>query len=92
MASVTNNAVGKAGGNGLGPKTFVFAITIADITVANAIATATADYGLTVTAVEGVANGNHIACQGANIHHTDGDGLESETGVALVATFDQNPA
>lgn len=91
MASVSNPNAAVVAGNGLGPTTYIFAITIADITVADAIATATADYGLTVAAVEGVADGNHIAMQGANVHHTDGDGLESETGVALVATFTQNP-
>ena len=91
MAAITATGA-VAAGNGLGPKTYIFAITIANITVADAIATATADYGLTVAAVEGIADGNHIAMQGANVHHTDGDGLESETGVALVATFDQNPA
>lgn len=92
MATVSNPNAAVVAGNGIGPKTYVFAITIADITVADAIATATANYGLTVAAVEGTTDGSHIMMQGANVHHTDGDGLESETGVALVATFDQNPA
>lgn len=92
MASVSNPNAAVVAGNGLGPKTFVFAVTTGTITVAAAIATATADYGLTVVGVSGTTGTAYLACQGANIHHTDADGLESESGIALTATFDQNPA
>lgn len=91
MASVTNPNAAVVAGNGLGSTTFIFAITTGTISMANAIATATADYGLTVVGVSGTSGTAYLACQGANLHHTDGDGLESESGVALTATFAQNP-
>jgi hypothetical protein len=92
MASVSNPNAAVVAGNGLGPKTFVFAITTGTITVSAAIDLATADYGLTVVGVSGTSGTAYLAAQGANIHHTDADGLESVSGVALTATFDQNPA
>ena len=91
MASVTNSNAAVVAGNGLGATTYIFAITTGTISMANAIATATADYGLTVVGVSGVSGTAYLACQGANVHHTDGDGLETESGVALTATFAQNP-
>jgi hypothetical protein len=91
MASVTNSNAAVVAGNGLGATTYIFAITTGTISMANAIATATADYGLTVVGVSGTTGTAYLACQGANVHHTDADGLESESGVALTATFAQNP-
>ena len=92
MASVSNPAAAVVAGNGLGPTTYIFEVTTTGSeTVSGAITKATTDYGLTVVAVEGTADGSHIACQGANLHHTDADGLESETDIALIATFTQNP-
>jgi hypothetical protein len=91
MASVTNSNAAVVAGNGLGSTTYIFAITTGTISMANAIATATADYGLTVVGVSGTTGTAYLACQGANVHHTDADGLESESGVALTATFAQNP-
>ena len=92
MATVSNPNAAVVDGNGLGSKTYIFAVTTGTITTAAAIATATADYGLTVVGVADVEETTaYLACQGANVHHTDGDGLESESGVALTATFDQNP-
>ena len=94
MAAITvsNPNAAVVAGNGFGPKTYIFAITTGTISMADAIATATADYGLTVVGVSGTSGTAYLAAQGANVHHTDGDGLESESGVALTATFDQNPA
>jgi len=77
-------------GNGLGPKTYIFTITTGTITTAAAIALATTDYGLTIVGVTDFDQAtSYVAAQGANLHHTDGDGLESENGVALTVTFDQ---
>jgi len=91
MATVTNTNAAVVAGNGLGPTTYVFAVTTGTITMAATIDLATADYGLTVVGVSGTTGTAYLACQGANVHHTDADGLESETGVALTATFAQNP-
>ena len=91
MAEVSNPNAAVVAGNGLGPKTFIFAVTTTGSeTVEGAIEKATATYGMTVAAVEGTADGSHIACQGANTNGSQG--LEAETDIALVATFDQNPA
>lgn len=92
MASVTNPAAAVVDGNGLGPTTYIFAITTGTITTENAIATMTADYGLTIVGVQDVEESTaYVAAQGANLHHTDGDGAESESGIALTTTFVQNP-
>jgi len=93
MASVSNPNAAVVAGNGLGPTTFVFAITTATITVANAIAAMTQTYGLTIVGVTGTAGGTeHVAAQGANQDDSNpAVGAESESGIALVATFTQNP-
>ena len=85
MAELTNNATVTAG-NGLGSKTHIFAVTIADITVADACATMQADYGLTVAGVNSTSDAVcYVAAQGANTNGTQG--AEGETGIALTATF-----
>jgi hypothetical protein len=89
MAEVSNPNAAVVAGNGLGPKTMIFSVDTGELTVAAAIDLATTAYGMTVAAVEGTADGSHIACQGANTNGSQG--LEGVTGVALVATFDQNP-
>ena len=89
MATRTNSASVK-NGNGLGPRTFIFAVTTGTITTAAAITKATEEYSLTVVGVDEFDQTTaYIAAQGGNLHHTDGDGLESESGVALTATFEQ---
>lgn len=91
--TVDNPNAAVVAGNGLGPKTFVFAVTTSGSeTVAGAIEKATSTYGMTVAAVEGTADGSHIVCQGANLNAAGSASLEDETDIALVATFDQNPA
>ena len=78
---------GVVAGNGLGPRTFIFAITTATISVANAVALAHNSYNMTVTGVTGTAGGTeYIACQGGNTNGSQG--LEGESGVALTATFE----
>ena len=72
-----------AAGNGLGPKTYICSVATGTVTVEAAVAEITAEGG-TVAAVEGLANGNHIAVQGG--------AAPAVTGVTVVATFDQNPA
>ena len=92
MAIVTNTNAAVVDGNGLGSTTYIFAITTGTITTAAAIATMTTNYGLTVVGVQDVGETTaYLACQGANLHHTDGDGAESESGIALTTTFVQNP-
>lgn len=83
MASVSNPNAAVVAGNGLGPKTYICSVATGTVSVADAIAEITAEGG-TVAAVEGTANGNHIAVQGG--------GTPAVTGVTVVATFDQNPA
>ena len=89
MATVTNNAAVVAG-NGLGPVTHIIAVTdVSVVSTATVIAEATTgdanDNVYTVAAVEGVADGNHVALQGAAT-------APDLTGATVVATFDQNPA
>ena len=92
MAAFTDVNGAVRAGNGLGPKTFIFSVDTAELTVAAAVTLATTTYGMTVAAVEGTADGSHIACQGANLNAAADASLEDTTGIALVATFDQNPA
>jgi hypothetical protein len=90
MASVTNNAVGKAG-NGLGPRTQVI---VTDAAVANdaaltAIINAAGHAGHSIAAVAGTANNAgvmHFALQG-------GGDATTPYGQAftVVVDFDQNP-
>jgi hypothetical protein len=88
MAEITNNASVVAG-NGLGPTTYIFAVTTGTISMADAITEATETYGMTVVGVSGTSGTAYLACQGANSDGTNG--LENESGVALTATFAQNP-
>ena len=80
MAAVTNNATVVAK-SGLGPTTYIYAVATGTITVAAACDAITTTYGGTVAAVEGVADGNHVAVQGGP------GGAEAVGGIALVATF-----
>ena len=80
MAVVSTSATVVAK-SGLGPTTYIYAITTGTITVALACDAITTTYGGTIAAVEGVANGNHIAVQGGP------GGAEAVGGIALVATF-----
>lgn len=89
MAVVSNPNAAVTAGNGLGPTTYIFAITTGTISMSDAIDLAVTDYGMTVAGVSGTTGTSYLACQGANLHHTDADGLESESGVALTATFEQ---
>ena len=70
-----------AAGNGLGPKTYICSIATATITVENAITALTSgDNHFTIAAVEGTANGNHVAIQGT--------ATPSITNAVLVVTFE----
>tara|TARA_Y100000389_G_scaffold190266_1_gene214944 strand:+ start:81 stop:329 length:249 start_codon:yes stop_codon:yes gene_type:complete len=80
MASVTSNATVVAK-SGLGPTTYIYAIATGTITTALACDAITTTYGGTIAAVEGVANGNHVAVQGGP------GGAEAVSGISLVATF-----
>jgi len=80
MASVTSNATVVAK-SGLGPTTYIYAIATGTITTALACDAITTTYGGTIAAVEGVANGNHVAVQGG------AGGAEAVSGISLVATF-----
>lgn len=77
MASVTSTGAVVAG-NGLGSTTHIISINTATASVEAACAEAQNE-GFTVAAVEGTANGDHIAVQGT--------GTPSITGGTLVVTF-----
>lgn len=77
MALTTSQAV--RAGNGLGGKTHIVAINTATASVEAACAEAQAE-GFTVAAVEGTANGNHIALQGT--------ATPAITGGTIVVTFE----
>ena len=81
MAVVSNPNAAVVAGSGVGPTTYIYAITIGTITVAAACDSITTTYGGTIAAVEGVADGNHVAVQGGP------GGAEAVSGIALVATF-----
>ena len=88
MASVTNNAVAKAG-NGLGPKTQIIVTdaAVADDAALAVIVNEIGAEGHTIAAVAGTANNAgvmHFALQGG--------GTAAITGCTAVVTFDQNPA
>jgi hypothetical protein len=85
MPAVTNTNAAVVAGNGLGPKTFVYAVATGTITMADAASTIQNSFGGTVAAVEGTADGNHIVQQG-------GSDASGTSGITLVVTFDQNPA
>jgi len=85
MASVSNPNAAVVAGNGLGPKTYVYAIATGTITTEAAITAMTTTYNMTIAGVEGTGDGEHVIAQG------DG-GAEAVSGISLVATFDQNPA
>jgi hypothetical protein len=94
MASVTNNATGKAG-NGLGPTTTIVVTdaAVADDAALTAIITAAGQAGHTIAGVAGTANNAgvmHFALQGG----PDASGYSAEVlGQALsaVVEFKQNP-
>ena len=76
--ALTSTAAVRAG-NGLGGQTHIAAVATGTISVEDAC-TAAAEAGFTVAAVEGTADGNHIAIQGTGAMPTIG-------GVTLVVTF-----
>ena len=81
MASLTNNATVTAG-NGLGSKTYIYAVTTGTISVADAVASMTTTYGLTIAGVTGTAGATeYVAAQGQG-------GAEAVSGIALTATFE----
>ena len=88
MATVTNPNAAVVAGNGLGPVTHIVSIDTDAATVAAAITQATTgdanDNVYTVAAVEGTADDDHIALQGA-------EAAPDLTGGTVVVTFTQNP-
>ena len=79
--ALTSKAATTAG-NGLGSRTYIYAVTIATVTVEDAIAAMEATYGLTIAGVDSVTNATcYVAAQGAG-------GAEAESGVALLTTFE----
>lgn len=88
MASVSNPNAAVVAGNGLGPVTHIVSVATGTASVADLIAEATSgdanDNVYTVAAVEGTADGNHVALQGAET-------APSLTGGTVVVTFTQNP-
>jgi hypothetical protein len=94
MATVTNNAVGKAG-NGLGPTTTIVVTdaAVADDAALKAIIDAAGQAGHTIAGVAGTANNAgtmHFALQGG----PDASGYSAEVlgqAVSAVVTFTGNP-
>ena len=87
MAVVSNPNAAVVAGNGLGPVTHIIAVTDVSVVSTEAVITeATAgdanDNVYTVAGVEGIADGNHVALQGAAT-------APSLTGATVVATFTQ---
>ena len=80
MASVATSATVVAK-SGLGPTTYIDAVATGTITMALACDSITTTYGGTIAAVEGIADGNHVAVQGGP------GGAEAVSGISLVATF-----
>jgi len=75
-------------GNGLGPVTYIFAVTTGTISMADAITEATTNFGLTVAGVSGTSGTAYLAAQGGNLNDASpAVGLESVSGIALTATF-----
>lgn len=83
MASFTDTNGAVVAGNGLGPKTYICSVATGTVTV-EAACLEIQNEGGTIVAVEGLADGDHIAVQGG--------ATPAVTGVTVVATFDQNPA
>ena len=81
MAVVTDVNGAVVAKSGLGPTTYIYAVATGTITVAAACDSITTTYGGTIAAVEGVADGNHVAVQGGP------GGAEAVSGITLVATF-----
>ena len=80
MAELTNNATVTAG-NGLGSKTYIYAVTIATVTVESACAQMQADYGLTIAGVNSTSDAVcYVAAQGMG-------GAEAISGVAETCVF-----
>lgn len=76
--ALTSSAAVRAG-NGLGGQTHIAAVATGTISVEDAC-TAAAEAGFTVAAVEGTADGNHIAIQGTGA-------MPNINGVTLIVTF-----
>lgn len=80
MALITTNATVTAG-NGIGKTTYIYAVATGTITMAAACDSITTTYQGTILAVEGTADGNHVAVEGGL------GGAEAVSGITLVATF-----
>ena len=91
MATITNSNAAVVAGNGLGPTTYIFAVTTGTTSMADAIALATNTYNMTVVGVSGTTGTSYLACQGANLDAAGTGSLEDDSGIALTATFAQNP-
>ena len=90
MATVSNPNAAVVDGNGVGPTTYVFAVTTGTITTAAAITAMTTTYGLTIAGVADVEETTaYVLAQGANTNGSQG--AEGVSGIALTATFSQNP-
>ena len=81
MALLSTNATVTAG-NGIGKTTYIYAVTTATITVADAVAAITTTYFGTVVGISGTSGGTeYIAVEGGL------GGAEAEGGIALTTTF-----
>jgi len=80
MAVLSNNAA-VAASQGLGRDTFLYAVTIATVTVESATEQMTATYGLTLDAIDSTSNATcYVLASGTG-------GAEAISGVALTTTF-----
>jgi len=82
MAEFTDVNGAVVAGNGLGPITYICSAATGTVSVEDAC-TEIQNEGGTIVAVEGTADGDHIAVQGG--------ATPAVTGVTVVATFTQNP-
>lgn len=80
MALISTNAT-VAAGNGIGKTVYIYAVATGTITMAAACDAITTTYFGTIAAVEGIADGNHVAVEGGL------GGAEAVAGITLVATF-----
>lgn len=79
MAQANPNAAVRVG-NGLGPRTDILSVDDVSVVSVEAACLEAQNEGFIVAGVEGLADGNHIALQGAGA-------TPSITGCTLVATF-----
>lgn len=75
-------AAATTAGNGLGSRTYVYAVTIATITVADAVVAIENTYGNTIAGIDSTTNATcYVLAQGAG-------GAEATGGIALLTTFE----